>query len=346
MNDLVSVIVPTYNRSGVLPRAVDSALAQTHGRVEVVVVDDGSTDGTEAMVARRYGGDARVRYLRQVNAGVSAARNRAMKAATGDYLAFLDSDDAWKPSKLEMQLACFRAFPEAGMVWTDMEAIDPAGAVSAPRYLRTMYAESYRWFPGDSLFSKSATIEAEGGPVRAFSGTIFPQIMMGNLVHTSTVVVRRERFKKVGFFDVSHRLTGEDYDYHLRTSREGPVAFLDAVTVSYQIGMPGALTARSRAMAKSFLRTITEAQARERHRIDLPPWMLREVFRRAHAWVAEEAIAAGDVAEGRQHYLKSLAHAPWQPRAYAQLALGALPPGAAGAARGLWHRLKRVWQPA
>jgi GT2 family glycosyltransferase len=351
MSDLVSVIIPTYNRSDTLPRAVDSALGQTHGRVEVIVVDDGSSDGTPALMEARYGSDPRVRFFRQENAGVSAARNRAMAAATGDYLAFLDSDDVWKPWKLELQLACFRAFPEAGMVWTDMEAIDPRGAVWDPRHLRTMYADAYRWFRREDLFDRSTTLEGGGwpapdGPVRAHSGSIFSAMMMGNLVHTPTVLLRRDRFEAVGLFDVTHRHAGEDYDYHLRTTREGPVAYVDLPTIEYQTGVPGAITSRSRAMAKAFLRTITETMARDRHRIDLPPWMLREVFRRAHAWVAEEAIAAGDPVEGRRHYLSSLAHGPWQPRAYAQLALCALPAGTADAMRGLWHRLKPAAAPA
>jgi glycosyltransferase involved in cell wall biosynthesis len=345
MTDLVSVIIPTYNRADTLPRAIDSALGQTHRAVEAIVVDDGSRDGTAELMERRYADEPRVRFFRQENAGVSAARNRAMRAARGDYLAFLDSDDVWKPWKIELQLACFRAFPEAGMVWTDMEAIDPSGRVCDGRYLRTMYAESYRWFTRETLFPKRTDLaggawEAAVGRPEAGCGTIFSQMIMGNLVHTPTVLLRRDRFERVGFFDETLRLAGEDYDYHLRTCREGPVAYVDAATIEYQIGVAGAISHRSRAMAAGFLTTLSQAMERDRHRIELPPWMLREVFRRAHAWVAEEAIAAGDVAEGRRHYVRSLAHGPWQPRAYAQLALCSLPPGAADALRSLWHRLK------
>ncbi|WP_207478027.1 glycosyltransferase family 2 protein [Arenibaculum pallidiluteum] len=351
MADLVSVIIPTYNRADTLTRAVDSALNQTHRAVEAIVVDDGSTDATAAVMERRYGAEPRVRFMRQDNAGAPAARNRAMRAASGDYLAFLDSDDVWKPWKLELQLACFRAFPEAGMVWTDMEAIDPAGRAWDPRHLRTMYADSYRWFTREQLFPKRATLGGgpwdAAGPAEAWCGEIYSPMIMGNLVHTPTVLLRRDRFEKVGFFDEGLKVAGEDYEYHLRTTREGPVAYVDLPTIEYQTGVPGAISHRSRAMAAAFLGTLTRTLGRDRHRIDLPPWMLREVFRRAHAWNAEEAVAAGDIAEARRHYLKSLAHGPWQPRAYAQLALCAMPPGIADTLRGVWHRMKpgRTAQP-
>src|SRR6185436_10196720 len=109
---LVSVVVPTYNRAYCLARTIDSALGQTHPSVEVIVVDDGSVDETAEMVAARYGSDARVRLIRQANAGVSAARNTGLRVARGDYVALLDSDDVWEPWKLELQVACMRARPE------------------------------------------------------------------------------------------------------------------------------------------------------------------------------------------------------------------------------------------
>ena len=106
----VSVIIPTYNRAHLLPRALESVLAQTFEDLEVLVVDDGSTDGTEAVVT---GYDDRVRYLRQPqNAGVSAARNRGLREARGEFVAFLDSDDEWFPEKLARQVERFRELPD------------------------------------------------------------------------------------------------------------------------------------------------------------------------------------------------------------------------------------------
>src|SRR5438477_5016826 len=111
MSDLVTAIIPSFNRAHCIARAVDSALNQTHSPVEVVVVDDGSTDGTGDLMSRVYGSNARVRYVRQQNRGVSAARNVAIGLARGDYIAFLDSDDTWEPWKLQLQLGCLRSLP-------------------------------------------------------------------------------------------------------------------------------------------------------------------------------------------------------------------------------------------
>jgi glycosyltransferase involved in cell wall biosynthesis len=102
----VSVIIPTFDRAHVIGRAVESVLAQTHQDLEVIVVDDGSTDGTEAVLTR-FG--ERIKFLRQENRGVSAARNTGLAAATGKWVAFLDSDDQWYPSKLAKQLECLEA---------------------------------------------------------------------------------------------------------------------------------------------------------------------------------------------------------------------------------------------
>jgi glycosyltransferase involved in cell wall biosynthesis len=143
--DLVSVIIPTYNRAHSVRAAVESVLAQTHRNVQAFVVDDGSTDGTADVVSRLWRDEPRVRYVRKDNGGVASARNVGLRGAGGDFVAFLDSDDAWFPWKVELQLACLRVFPRAGMIWSDMRALGPDGTVSSPRHLRTMYSAWQRF---------------------------------------------------------------------------------------------------------------------------------------------------------------------------------------------------------
>ena len=111
----VSVIIPTYNRRELVREALASVLAQTHGDVELIVVDDGSDDGT-AEVVQEF---ARVRYVYQPNRGVSAARNHGVALSSGALLAFLDSDDLWQPRKLESQVAFFTAHPQALICQTE-----------------------------------------------------------------------------------------------------------------------------------------------------------------------------------------------------------------------------------
>ena len=234
---LVSIVIPTYNRAHLVVEAIASALSQTYCHHEVIVVDDGSQDDTENVIRTTFGGNAKVRCIRQENRGVSAARNRAIEEARGEFIAFLDSDDSWLPGKLELQVACLRFLPAAGMIWTDMAAIDGQGKTLFPTYLRRMYA-TYRFFPTpQDLFTSEYRLDqvAEGGlagfsgSTRLFCGDIFSPMVLGNLVHTSTVLIRRQRQQQAGLFDEAYRV-GEDYPFHLRTTRAGPVAFVEAAS--------------------------------------------------------------------------------------------------------------------
>lgn len=124
---VISVIIPTYNRAHCICDAVDSVLAQTYANYEIIVIDDGSTDDTPSVLAA-YGD--RIHVIRQANAGVSAARNTGIAAATGDWIAFLDSDDEWVPTKLERQMKCLEEYPEAVGSVCDAEIISGNQRVS------------------------------------------------------------------------------------------------------------------------------------------------------------------------------------------------------------------------
>jgi len=108
---LVSVVIPTYNRAHCLGSTIESVLVQTHARLEVLVIDDGSTDQTASLVKGLAASDGRVRYLPQANKGVSAARNHGFRSARGSLIALLDSDDNYEPWKIELAVACMRADP-------------------------------------------------------------------------------------------------------------------------------------------------------------------------------------------------------------------------------------------
>ncbi len=350
MGNLVSVIIPTYNRAHCLARAIASALDQSHQDVEVIVVDDGSTDGTSDFVLQNYGADQRVRYIHQDNQGVAAARNTALQAARGDFIAFLDSDDVWKPWKLELQLACLRLLPHIGMIWSDMEALGPDGAVTSGHYLHQMYAGNYRWFTNEELFSERHPVPAIAGvpgleEATLYAGNIFSQMVMGNLVHTSTVLLTRERFERVGGFDELLRQSGEDYDFHLRTCREGPVGFVDIETIGYQTGMSDQLVRDSYWLARNFLKTVTRTLEQDKDRITLPPRLVNEVLAHANSWVAETLIPKGELRDASNHFRRSLRYKPWQPRAAAQLALCQLPPELAEGLRRVYRSLKGLGRP-
>ena len=123
---LVSIVIPTYNRDDLVAQAIDSALAQTHPRCEVIVVDDGSTDRTPEVLARYAG---KITAIRQDNKGLSGARNTGIRAAKGEFVGFLDSDDVWEPRLVEEALKLFAAYPKVGAVFLAERDIDLSGRI-------------------------------------------------------------------------------------------------------------------------------------------------------------------------------------------------------------------------
>jgi glycosyltransferase involved in cell wall biosynthesis len=206
---LISTVIPTYNRMDLLPRAIDSALAQTGVAQEIIVIDDGSTDGTARRLAERYG--ERVRCVSQPNGGVSRARNRGMALARGDFIALLDSDDLWLPGKLAAQLAFLASHPEYGMVLCDVQRVDGASR------------------PTDTLRRRDAI------PV---DGHVLAHVLLQPALVPASVLMRREVFDTIGGFDESLR-TAEDIDFHLRVAARYPIGVIDEVFVQAMRGHEG-----------------------------------------------------------------------------------------------------------
>ena len=342
----VSVVVPTYNRAHLISRAVDCVLRQSYSHCRVILVDDGSTDATARVIADRYGGNERVEYLQQPNRGVSAARNAGLARVRGDFLAFLDSDDLWKPWKLELQVACLQRLAPAGvgMIWTDVDIVDEHGALVAPNAMRASYG-AYKQFNDTELFEHAALLtdlaphaRDPGAGTRVLWGDVFSQIVMGNLCQPSTVLLTRERAQRAGTFDET-MLSGEDHDYHLRVCRAGPAALLDIAAVRYRKGAADQLSHPSHqiVIALNLLRTITPIIKYERSRIKLPRSSLTSKLGSAHGWVGREMLDRGDNGGARRHYLRSLYYRPLHRRTWAMFLAACLPSALTRRLRQIYH---------
>ena len=342
---LVSVVIPTFNRERELTRAIESVLAQTYPTLEIIVVDDGSTDDTRA-VATRYA--PHVRYIWQPNSGVSTARNAGLRTARGEFVALLDSDDEWQPWKLAAQIPVLRADASLGMVWSDMSAVDDTGGLVADRYLRRYYgleneqAIETAFPPPRPLRQFWPDAPGQLASADVYSGDIFSRLILGNCVHTSTVVLRRERLRCVGGFDESLGRSGEDYEFHFHTCFFGPVAFVDLPTTRYRVGAGDQLsgTAYSLQIARSNLRTVEKWMRRGRSRIQVEARLLRWRLAESHAWIGEEALAQGDAATARRYLGKSLLINPRQPRRVIQLLASIAPARMVRSVRRLRARLR------
>lgn len=330
---LVSVVMPTYNRAAILPAAVKSVLRQTWTDVEVVIVDDGSRDATRHVVEQLMAADDRVRYFYQANGGVSAARNNALAHCRGAMIAFLDSDDAWHPAKLGIQVGILQALPAVGMVWSDMNAVDEEARLICPNYLRKMY-KGYKRLTEGRLFAESARVcdlvprEASvAGNAMVAWGRIYSNMLFGNLVHTSTVVMRRERAAAVGAFDESMRAGGEDYKFHLTTTRLGAVAFVDAATIDYRIGAADQITnAKNQvSFASAFLATLEEQLRDYGAELNLSEDEVSGIRAEAHDWLASALIESGERKRAAAHAFEALRRRPVTPTAWKTLVKTMLP---------------------
>lgn len=209
---LVSVIMPAYNTSRYIREAIDSVLDQDYPSKELIVIDDGSTDGT-LEVLRSYGD--RITLIEQRNQGSAVARNAGLAAARGEFIAFLDSDDIWLPGKLRLQVDHLLRHPEIGMVYSGWAVWKP----EADGEFRLPVIEN-----GDGI----------PGIVPDRSGWLYNRLLFSSILHTITVMARRDLVARVGNFAPELK-RGQDYDYWIRASRLTQIHKLDRVLALYRV---------------------------------------------------------------------------------------------------------------
>jgi len=202
---LISVIIPTFNSGKFIPDAVQSVLDQTYQRLEVIVVDDGSTDATKDIL-REFNGH--IRYCYQENRGPSAARNIGITSARGDYICFLDADDIWMPNKLEVQLAFMEHYDNISLVFSDTEAVDSDQGLHISILPQTVFqADLISQIPLQDAFTK---------------------LLIANFIPTSMVMARKQCFAEAGLFDEGLRVA-EDRDMWLRIAACFKIAYIPLI---------------------------------------------------------------------------------------------------------------------
>ena len=271
-NPIASVVIPTRNCLQWLPRALDSIGVRPD--VEIIVFDDGSTDGTDAWLVERGMRDPRLVVMHGTGIGPSHARNAAIKAARGRYIAFLDADDAWRPGKLDIQLALHEAWPEAGFSFTDYLHVTPQGEARGT---------CFEYWPG---FRGRLGCRAEGF---VLGGDAVAQIFAENVVGTSTVIARTDLLQQIGGF-AGDLPSSEDWDLWLRLARRAPVMCVPQVLADYLMHRPGNVTGNMRSRLLS-LRVIAERHRAAVSVFGRAPW--RTFKARIRQAEAELAAAEG-----------------------------------------------------
>jgi glycosyltransferase involved in cell wall biosynthesis len=275
---LVSVIVPAFNAAAFIDAALDSVLSQTYDHLEVLVVDDGSNDDTAAIVERRAAADQRVSLLRQQNQGVAVARNVAAARARGIYLAPLDADDVWFPTKIEKQVRRLEeGGPSVGLAYTWWLGLDQAGAARI---------RSHRW-----------TIE--GSVAESHTAINF----IGN---ASVPLIRKAAFERVGGYEPAFRAAGaqgcEDWDLSLRIAELYQVSLIPEHLCGYR-RVAGTMSGSLATMVRSHEMMLERIRQR---RPDLPEVLLRWSRGQMYGYVAAIGLRTGNYGAAARWAVKGL----------------------------------------
>lgn len=314
----VSVVIPTYNRAHFIGAAVASVRAQTYPCTEIIIVDDGSTDGTSSVVSELGAG---IRYLRQPNAGPATARNTGIASARGDLIAFLDTDDRWQPQKIERQVALLERWPDVALVSADMAIADASGRIEvASNFARRGLLEFFQTLDGRPV---------PNAPRR---------LLELNFINTSTVVLRHEVLQTLGGFDTRLRY-GEDLELWLRIAARHGIA-CDPTVQELRIEHDANVTKSIEPMLAGYVR-MSEV-IREWAGALMPSWGLD-----GDTFVADCLTDLGywyftqeRLAEARAVLTRSLREQPSR-RAMKYLAAACLPPSSLRTLRRMKSRLAR-----
>lgn len=288
-NPVVDVILPAYNGSAVIRKALESALAQ-NVPVRVIVVDDGSTDDSAA-IARSYG--SRVTVIRQQNRGVSGARNTGLAAASAPYIALLDQDDIWQPGKLARQIRLMEDHPDVGLAFTDMVLLESSGRIVEDGFLLT--TPPYAGLDRNPLGDDAYLLPEE----------LAQAVVRFNFISPSTVLLRRTAIQEVGGFDEAFRLCDDAECWMRLLAHWRGIAIEDRLVLSLVWEGNASLTKAD----KLIWERIHIGEKVEAHPELFPPGTL-EHFRRerpiSHYRLGILRLQAGDTASARAHFVSSL----------------------------------------
>ena len=308
----ISVLIPTHNCATFLPSAVESALAQTYLDIEVIVVDDGSTDETAAVLAPYL---HHITYIKQKNAGVCVARNTAVRAAKGEFIAWLDADDSWKPDKLELQMPKF-ADSSIGIVYSDFE---------------TLYSDGH--FRESFLRNHPCVCE----------GSVFEEYVQSRFFLPSTVVMRSKCFTESGLFDEEMRCSG-DVELFTRICLRWKVALVNRVLTLRNEG-PYNITADKKRVGTYMVLALNKLLVKTR---ELSRSQRRAVYNelaKQHWHLGYEAFSTGEMREARRHLRKVIRYSRSRCRPCVLLiALSYLPASANSSLRKAKARIQRTRQ--
>lgn len=248
----VSVVIPGFNCARYIGQALNSVLAQTYPNIEIILVDDGSTDDTPAVVAPFLD---RITYHRQPNGGLAAARNAGMTLATGDYIAWFDADDVCAKDRILVQVAYLASHPDVVAIGSNFAAFDDEGGTFDRAHAARYYSQIKNHglaglFPNVADYDGSGidwTAPALERSYKVHSGNVWRRIVLGNFIHPPTLTMRRQARERAGWVRLGNR-TGADWEYIASLAKLGPLALVDEALLEYRCH-PAQMSSPARSLA-------------------------------------------------------------------------------------------------
>lgn len=230
----VSIIIPAYNCAHTVDATIESCLAQTYGNIEIIVVNDGSTDNTAA-VLQTFG--RKIVVINKKNGGVAASRNAGVRATDGEFVMWMDHDDLMAPERVRLQVEVLLSDQSIGLVSSDFSAFITADSDFESSHIASYYSAVARLGGLEKIYSQSrvfaAAVRTGDPPILVREGWIYDSLLSGNFVHPPTVVVRRCLLDQVGECDETLRYNSE-YDLIVRISRVARAAYIETPLLRYR----------------------------------------------------------------------------------------------------------------
>jgi glycosyltransferase involved in cell wall biosynthesis len=317
-----SVIIPCFNARNTIERTLASVTVQRYADFEIIVVDDGSEDGSHEIVSTF----PEVRYYRQANAGVSAARNYGAQLAEGDWLAFCDADDTWSPYKLAALRAAIERFPQYSFWFHDFHLFDNHGIIAlnathSPQTIFPFIAESKSHIGKMLEQEHRLSVRLDSDPKETFTiygGNCFKWLIYGNFILPSAAIIHRTAFLDSGGFN--HQLrSAEDSEFFLRCSRDIDFAYMDADLTGYyfsRAGLTGNLAQlTTNGMLALLYNVVVDPQIYCTYRNAIRRSIGQRYARMGYYWLSELARK-----QAKEYSYLAVKYFPWQQRAWLTLA--------------------------
>ena len=309
MNELVSIVVAMYNSASFIEKTIECLVSQTYSPVEIILVDDGSTDGTFALVEALARSTKSIRCYRKENGGVASARNYGIQRATGSYVAFCDHDDWWTREKLARQMPLFGADPGVGLVYSPVRAVDEQGGILKDRMPGTVY-----------------------------EGEVLERLLCYNFIPFSSVVVRKACFDLLGGFREDRLMHGsDDRNMWIRLATRFRVRCCQDVLVdivrhgqNYSDQDAKMLEAGLRCLADIW-KSVPEIRKRDER-------LYRRSYSEIHRLYGVTFFAKGDYGASRACMLSAARAEPWRISTYPHLLLSLMPSRLVDRARAVRRR--------